>query len=904
MKPLREWLGRFRDGFRRRQIAQTFEEEMQFHLAELERQHRDRGASPEEARRAAARAFGNQMRAREDLRAQAGFPSWDELSGDFRHAIRGLLRRPALALSVIAILALGLGAAATIHGLIDVVFLRPLAVPHPEQLQAVTPANPKAPNRVSRGTVRRLEAILPPQSIAAYSRGHRVTLQFAGQEAVRVGVRLVTGSFFSALELTPRAGRLLTETDDTIGAPMPVAVASYAWAVENFGAPENALGRELVVNRVPITIVGVLPQQFREIDVGQLTELWLATAMHPRLHLFGNASINIGDDRPNDPDWNREERVAWLQILVRARPGTPALAPAVLRAWEVERDELIRAAGDPRASETLRKVAWLAVPSPGGPSRFRDSFRATGQLLAGVVAVMLVLVCTNVSGLLLVRAMSRHREIGVRLALGAGSFRVVRLGFFEAAVLSAAGGAGGFMLASWLLPLAVRLLAPGQDLAVALGFKSILVMTALALLVALCSALAPALWISRVEPLRALSGNRGLGRAPVRLGRALVVVQFMLAVALVTVAAALGGELQRLLSADPGFAREQVITAVFDPASAGYTEKDVAPLIDRLREATLAVPGVTRVGFSASGILAGSRSTSGMFFRGKNEAGRQREFQHDVVQAGYFGVVGMPLLLGRDLAEADTAKAPRAAVINATLAREVFGDANPIGESFGFDLQPSKDDWTIVGVVGDVRANGVRERIPALVYLSAAQWGGGDLRFIAIRFSGSEAAMANSLRVALGRAEPGLVFSAWKTLEERMTDNLSGDRATTQLATLFGGCAVLLAGAGVAGSLGYLVVLRQRELALRMAIGAASRQVLGGVLVDALALSAIGGALGLAVVWLVPLVPAVRATLHERPGFGPALTAAGVALLTAVVAGWIPARRASRIDPILLLKSD
>lgn len=894
---MRAFLARLRDMFRRQKIARAFDEEMSFHLAELEERYRARGASPEEARAAAAREFGNTVRAREDLRAQAGFPTWDELASDLRHAWRGIVRRPTLAISVVAILALGLGAAATIHGLIDAVFLRPLPVPHPEELHAVV-------NRLSRGTLDRLETNLPGHSVAAYSGAGRCTVQSPGQEASRASTRLVNGTFFQALGVAPGSGRLLGSSDDRVGAPPGVVVVANAWAVKTFGTAEAAIGRELTVNRVPVMIVGVLPTGFREISVGQVTDLWFATAMQPRLRYFPSASESTGDDRPNDPDWNREERVSWIYALVRARPGGPALAAALQRAWEPQRDSLISSQDDLRAREEIRHRALPLVPAPGGLSRFRDGFRSTGLLLGGVVAVMLLLVCSNVSGLLLVRSMSRHREIGVRLALGAGSLRVVRLAVFEAVLLSAVGGAGGFLLAMWLLPAAVHLLAAGVDLPVGLGLSSVCVMIGLAALTAALSALAPALWISRVQPLNALSGNRGLGRAPVRLGRILVVAQFAVAVALVALATALGEELQRSLSLDPGFAREQVLTAAFDPPSAGYDRSDFAPLTQRMQATVLGVPGVKAVSFSAQGILAGNKSMSGINVRHPQARMTQGHFQNDIVTPGYFSVIGTPLLRGRELAESDTEKSQHVAVVSASFVREVFGELDPIGQSFGFGTQPSKDDWVIVGVVADVHVNGVREAPPPMFFVAMAQRSGTPMHFLAIRFEGTAAAARTSLRAALARTEPGLVIAGWKTLETRMQDDLTDDLATTQLAAVFGGCAILLAGAGVAGSLGYLVVLRQRELALRMAIGAEPGQVLRGVLADALRLSVVGSALGLLAVWLVPMFPVVKGVLYSRPGVGPAVLAALIAVATALIAGWFPARRASRIDPLLMLKSE
>ncbi len=901
---MRAFFTRLHDAFRRRTIASDFEAERSFHVAELEQYYRDRGASAEAARAAAARAFGNATRAREELRSQAGFPAWDEHRADFRHALRGLVRRPWLAGSVVAILALGLGAAATLDGLINAVFVRPLAVARPGELYAVICSEPEYPNRMSRGTVRRLEAGLPPDSVAAYGGGAGCSVQIGAQAAARAKVRLVNGSFFAALGIAPEAGRLLTAGDDQTGAPTEVVVASFAWAKEHFGGPAAAVGQVVSVNRLPVTIVGVLPRSFREVAVGQRTDFWFPAALQPRLRVFGNSSTMDGDDRPNDPDWNREERVSWLELLVRVRPGDPFPAAALQRAWEPQRDDMQKAIDDPRDRQELQRRSWRLVGAPGGQSQFRESFRATGWLLGGVVGVMLVLVGMNVSGILLVRAISRHREIGVRLALGAGSWRVMRLGFFEALLLSLMGGAGGGLLAAWLLPAAVRLLAPGQDLDIGIGVRSVLTLAGLALATAVVSALAPLLWISRVQPLPALAGHGGLGRAPLRLGRILVVAQFALAVALVAVATALGGTLQRLLAADPGFDRDRVETALFNATSAGYDAKTVFPLMDRLRGAALGVPGATAVGFSANGILAGSQTRSGIYVRDPRARVLRGNYQQDAVSPDFLGAVGIPLLRGRGIADADQPGAQRVAVVNVAFAREVFGDRDPIGQVFGFDAKPSKNDWTVVGVVADVRANGILDPAPPMFYTPLAQWPDQEPQFLAVRFQGPEPAMQRGLRAALARAEPGLVLTSWNSLKNRMTDDLRAPLVTTRLAGLFGGCALLLAGSGIVGSLGYLIVLRQRELALRLAIGASPRMLLRSVLGDSLRLGAYGCAIGMAAVWLVPMLPAVQAVLYGRPGFVPAIVATLVALVISLVAGWIPARRAARIDPNLMLKAE
>jgi predicted permease len=623
------------------------------------------------------------------------------------------------------------------------------------------------------------------------------------------------------------------------------------------------------------------------------------------LRIWGNASTSEGDDRKNDPDWTREERISWLQLLVRIRPGELGLTQQAMdRAWAPQRDDLLPCANDDRERETINHRRWTFVSTPRGESRFRSSFRITGMLLAAVVGVMLILVCTNVSGLLLVRAVSRQREVGVRLALGAGMFRVLRPALMETLVLCVLGGAGGLVLSAWLLPAAARLVAPGQDLDLSIGIRSIAMMAGLVLVVALASALAPSVWIARVQPLRALAGQRGIVGAPLKLGRLLVVAQFALAVALVAVATTLGREVQRVLAADPGFDREHVMTAVFDPATVGYDTATVPALAARLRDTVLATPGVKAVTFAANGILAGSQTTSGIYLRGAAARKAGAESQHDAVAPGFFGTMGIAMLAGREFSLADAPKAQPVAVVSAAFAREMFGEANPIGQTFGYDAKPTVRDWTIVGVVADVRVNGVRARMPPMFFTPTAQSETHGVGFIAVRFEGPAAPIQTALSSELARIEPALVFSPWKTMDARMAEDLSGDIATTRLAAIFGVCAMVLAGAGIAGSLGYLVVLRQRDLALRMAIGANPGDLVRGVLADALKVSLAGAAIGIVVVCGVPMIPVVQTMLHGRPGWQPVGGAVLVAGIAAAVASIGPARRAARIDPMLVLKAE
>jgi hypothetical protein len=262
------------------------------------------------------------------------------------------------------------------------------------------------------------------------------------------------------------------------------------------------------------------------------------------------------------------------------------------------------------------------------------------------------------------------------------------------------------------------------------------------------------------------------------------------------------------------------------------------------------------------------------------------------------------MLRGREFSDSDRPDSLPVAVVSAAFAREVYGGEDPIGQTFGFGIKPSNKDWNIVGIVADVHMNGVREPAPPMFYVPMEQSPGDNPHFLAIRFVGPAGALQEGVKEALKRTDPGLVLTNWRTLNDRMNDDLRGDLATTRLAGIFGGCALALAGVGIAGSLGYLVVLRQRELALRIAIGASPGQLLRSVLADSVYLSALGSGLGILAIWLLPEVPAIKAVLYGRPGVASTLVAALVALVTAVMAGYLPARRAARIDPIQMLKSE
>ncbi|MBE2216187.1 MAG: ABC transporter permease [Opitutaceae bacterium] len=900
---MRELFARLRDSFRRREIEAAFDEEMQMHLDALEARYRERGLSAADARAAAVREFGNATRAREDLRERAGFPTVDEFVRDVRHAWRGLSRRPVFSLGLVAVLAIGLGAASALTSLTRAILYAPFAVPSPEELFLVTDPEGSQPELVSCGTARRFDENLAGGQAAGFAGIARFTVQRDGRQAARTSGELVTGNFFDVLRLAPVAGRLLSTRDEAPGAPA-VVVVSEAWAVAEYGSTAAAVGHEIWVNRQSVTIVGVLPATFPATTLGRRSDLWLPATLQKPLGHSGNASSISGDDRPNDPDWTREERVSWMNILARLPRATRGGGEAALEeAFRQQREQILPILDTPAEREELQRRRLRLIEAPGGFSSLRASFRPTGLLLGVLVGSVLILACANVSGLLLVRTLSRHRELGVRLALGSGRWRIGRLAVAEALLLCTGGAVAGWVLSLGLSPVLTSLLLPGQTLAEsAFTAAQLIISGALVLVCAAMCGLGPALLIARLEPLTALAGHGGLRGAAGRIGRALVGAQLALAVVLVAVATTLGTEIARTLADDPGFARTSVLSAGFDPRSAGYVQKDYVSLVDRLDQAARAVPGVVDVGFSSSGILNGSISRSAVFFRDPQAQGNSEHFQTDVVRPGYFQVVGMTLLAGRDLSVDDRENTPRVAVVSAAFAREVFGDHDVIGQRFGHGPQASENDFTIVGVVADAKVNGIRTQSPAVFYLPAAQAASWRMGFLALRVQGAIPAVRQQVQAAFARLEPGIVFQNWKTLDERVVDDLGQSRAATKIATSFATVAILLAAAGVAASLGYLITLRQRELALRIAIGADPWMIRRAVLVDAAKLGATGAAVGLALVFLLPLIPVVASFLPARPDLLVGAIAAAVGIVAAVAAGWSPARRASRADLLLLLK--
>jgi len=899
------WMRRLLDWRRRSELRERLDEELAFHLEELEAQYLREGYTRREAKLRARRELGNVTLVREAHREQAGLPWLEEWWRDVGLAVRNLLRRPGYSLTVVGLLAIGLAAALSVYVLTDAMLRRTLSVPRPDELHLI--ANEEGgPWAFSRFTVDRLRAELPGGMVIAYGARTSVTIQREAEAAMSATGQLVSGDALSNLELRTVAGRLLTGGDDLIGEASQVAVVSEGWATREYGTAQAAVGQELLVNLVPIQIVGVVPGNFGGFDAVGQVDFYFPTALQLRLGVQGNASIYASGDRPNDPDWNREMRVRWLQVLVRVPPRMDAgsIVPVLLEAEQPVRDDMLSLLQSPTEREKIMRRTFQVSPAPGGFSHQRNAFSSTGTLLISLVASLLILTCANLSGIMLVRTLSRHREMGVRLSLGAGHWRTCRLAVVESLVCGGMGAAVGLLLTLWWVPALASLLVPGAEVRLeVLDGSPLVVMAITAIVCSLACALAPAWWISRLPPWSAGKTTVIGGGYPQRIGRGLVVMQLALAMLLVAASFSLGREIERVLEQDPGFSQTQVLTTRFDSSTAGYESEQLPALHQRLRDAVLGVPGVEQVGLSANGILAGSISSSGVFPRDEGLEDRAGHFQQDVVDMGYLNTVGLRLLKGRWFESTDTENSPPVAVVSEAFARALWGEADVLGRRFGYDYTANENDMTVVGIVADADINRARERATEIFFTSSNQVAAA-LGFLAVRVKGSADEVRPQLREALAGVEPGLVFSSWKSLGERRKDGLRREIASARLANVIAFFAILLATFGVGGTLAHLVTLRQRELAVRVALGAAPGRLMRGVLGEGLRLGIWGVSGGAILLGLVALGLPLFGWLNASPGWGVGIAASACGILAAVFGGWLPARRAARVDPQVILRAD
>jgi predicted permease len=898
--PMKLWT-KLKHSLGRRSRLRRLEEEMQHHLDLLTEEQVRRGLDRAEARRQAHLAFGNVLSTREETEEALGWPSLESWAQDARIAWRSLARRPGFTISLVLVLSLGIGVTAAVFTIVRGVLLEPLRVPRPQELHLVREAGGD-PFLLSAPAIARLEsADAFPGGVAAYSALSRVALRLGEEPPQPASVQFVNPGFFAALRVPAQHGRLLGAGDEAPG--VAVAVASHGFWLNKLGGQPDAVGRTVRLNGQDVTVVGVAPASFTGVSLGSAPEFWLPLAMHVPLRATPSA-WTISDGPIALAQWRELDNVTWLSCLIRVPAAAPDAQGRVEAAWRPQLDAALRIITDPTTQQDFRNRVPRLVPAPQGHSDTRDEFRRVGLTLTLLVAAVVLVTAANSATLLLLRMLARGREIGVRLALGAGRWRLARGALMEGLLLSGGGAVGGVVLGVWLSPVIALWLVPGarHDLP-GLDWTLVAALGLLAVLLGLAMGAAPAWLSARLAP-QSILQQRSLGAGgTLRLGRALIVAQLALSVMLISIAGALALDLRRVLSMHPGYDRAAVVQAFFDLPSAGIPPERHAALLQRLRDAALELPQVRAVGFASSGVLSGSRSRSGLYFRGEGVNQPRDNIQHESIDAGYLEAMGMTLLRGRAISPEDTRERPNVAVISESLARQVFGTTDPIGRRFGFDQTSDEEDREIIGIVADARVNGVRDRAPAMFYTALPQWQSLP-GCLVVRVSGDAAAAREALRKQISTAEPGVMFSRWATLEERTERWVANDRATVRLTAGFGALATLLAVIGVLGALGYLVASRSREIAVRLAIGAEPGRVGRGILRDAVLLGVLGSGLGAGLAALLPRLLGAWMMTGLRTDWLAIAAAVVAGLLAAALGGLLPARRAAKVDPLSLLRAE
>jgi len=826
---------------------------------------------------------------------------------DLRYALRQLRRSPGFTAVAVLTLALGVGANTGVFTLINAVLLKSLPVPNPEQLYLVED-NPPHGGRFSYPMFQEARAAMPRGSeLTGMSWPATFFASFGGGQPQLVTGQLVTGDYFPTLETRSELGRLLGEEDDRVVGGSPVAVISYACWERRFGRDPNVVGRKLVVNGMPLQVVGVAAQGFLGTHVGAAPEFWTPTAMQAavRYAQHYSESTNAKSDEP----WLPQQNIRWLRFMVRAK-NHPAVSPALAALNQVFRVKLEQeAAGikDPQERKAvLRERLELKPGGHGLTTAGLQDFAQPLLALMAMVGIILLIACANLANLLLARAAVREREIAVRLSIGASRTRLVRQLLVECILLSACGAALGSVVAYWLckiLPTWASRSSSPIPLSLAPDARVLCFSAAVAVLTGIAFGLAPAFAGTRVEPMQALTaGGRAAptGGAPWTLKQALVGLQVALSLVLLVGAGLFTRTLRNFTELDPGFDRSHLVNVWFDTHLGGYSQAQLPALYRRLIERVETLPGVRSAALASCEIASGCGDASDIYLPGVAHSNGETDAQQRRVSQEFFATTGISLIEGRNFRDFDTEKSPAVAVVNQAFVREFLHDKDPLGQYFGYDAEHPYD-IQIVGVVKDSRVNDIHETAPPTIYHSLAQ-DVVDVESLLVRTTGDPAQLIPQVREAVRTVDPNLPIGSTGTVAELISNSLAEQRLIARLTSVFGALALGLACLGLYGVMSYTVAHRTNELGIRLALGATPRGVLWLVMRQSVAVAGAGIAAGLFLSFLT--AHTVSSLLFGLSPYDPAtLTAAATVLLAlSMASGLRPAWRAATVDPMVALR--
>jgi len=907
--------------FRRKGLAQQLDEEMQFHLDELIAEKIGVGISPEQARSAALRTFGNATALKEETREAWGWTWLEQLLQDARYALRQLRKTPGFTATAVLTLALGIGANAAIFTLVDAFMMRNLPVTDPKTLVRLGDTSDCC---VNGGTVEngdyslfsteiyeRLKKYAPEfEQLAAMQAGFPYRPVIARRDGAQENARsvigeFVSGNYFETLGLKPAAGRLLSGSDDVKGAPM-VAVMSYAAWQRDYAADQTVIGSTFWINTKAVSLVGVAPDRFFGDRLSTTPpDFYFPIETHA---VISNAAY------VHNPD------TSWLYMIGRVAPGTQ-LAPlqekvsGLVRNWMKETNVF---ATEPDKS-LPEKTHVVLTPGGAGIQDLREQYESNLQLLMGASVLVLLIACANIANLLLVRGMQRKVEISLRATLGAARNRIVRQLLTESMVLAGLGGIAGLAVAYLGAQMLLKLAFPGADAITVDARPSITVLgfaCGLSLLTGILFGLAPAWMASQANPAGTLKGGgRGTTTGASLLQRGLVVLQAALSLVLLVGAGLFAQSLMKLQATDLKLNSKNRYIAHINPQGAGYTPSELEAFYRTMEQRFHELPGISKVGICNYTPMEENNWSNAVQVQGQPYTDKSASFIK--ANAEYFDSVGTHVLMGRGIGPQDVSAAQTIAVVNQTFVKDFFPKGeNPIGRHFGSPAPPeASGDYEIVGVVEDTVYTTVRWKDHGMYFVPITQRPpsvkspiGQDLSLYAgalvLETQWPVNNMEQLTRKTLAEINPNLAVVKFQTFDQQIADRFNHDRLIARLTALFGGLALLLATIGLYGVTAYTVARRTSEIGIRMALGARPVGVIAMVVRGAMGQTVLGLAIGIPGALLCARF--AQSQLYEIKSVNVAVMLVAILLLAlaSLLAGVIPARIAAATEPAQTLRAE